>query len=585
MILHTHTTDIDASPDAVWDALASFDGYARWNPYTPEASGRFALGETIRMTVLLDGRPMKVQQRISELDAGARTWAWVSASWYTVLATGGLRRFTVEARDDGGSRLVDHEEIDGPLASWVVGRYGPTMRAGMEATGAALKAFLEDGTLANLPAPPSVAGEGGLSPKEAVAIVHRLVTDPIGMIEDYKAEHGDLFTIPIPFGLTPPFTFLTTREGYTSVLSLDPSIGRNGPVIDRVPAMARWTPRSSYSDEHLQELLLLGRRFIGQRLRERKLSELEGDIVRAVDEGLAGWGDRVDLADDMVGLIHETSARLTLGDDLWAALGPDAPGWVRTIVNAVDAARAAAALSPAAKLLPEYAATRRLSARLLEIANDPRSDRFAYVRAAREITLDGRPLRAEDVAWVMFFGVWNATLYTGTYGVWSYLDLLTHPDDLAAVRDPSPERIDLLTGGVVETMRRNPISWQLRSLASPVRVTCDGAEYEVPAGHFLSVFSHGLNRDGDVYPDPMAWKPRRYLDGAPAPLLFGTGPFSCVAQRWVKWLLATIHAAVLDRVDLTLEGPLPSRISRVHLLYPSEPVWAAVRPRADRAAA
>jgi len=397
--------------------------------------------------------------------------------------------------------------------------------------------------------------------------------------DGFKEQYGDLFTIPIPFNLTPPFTFLTTRAGYQSVLSLSPDVGRNGPIIDRVPALAHWTPRSDPSSEHLQTLLLTGRRYIGARLRERRGDDLQDAIRSVVKRHVADWGDRVDLAAGLVGAIHEASARLLLGDELWDDLGPDAPQLVRTVVNAVDAARAATALSPAARLLPEYRAVRELGRRLLALATAPDAGRHPFVQGLKKLELDGQPFPDEDVAWMMFFAVWNATLYTGTYGLWSYLDLLTHEPELAAVQDPSDERADVITGGIIETMRMNPISWQLRSLAEAVEVEVAGTRYQVPQGHYLSVFSHGLNRDGAQYPDPLAWKPRRYIEGEPAPLLFGAGPFNCVAQRWVKLMLATIHAELLDTLEVTLEAPLPKRVSRVHLLYPTSPVWASVRRR------
>lgn len=426
-------------------------------------------------------------------------------------------------------------------------------------------------------APPEV--DAGPGPGGAVCLLRRLMFDPVGMIEDFQRRHGQVFTIPVPFGLTPPFTFLTTRQGYGAVLNLPPTVGKNGPIIDRVPALATWTPRSDASAEHLQTLLLTGRRFIGARLRERSPKELEGIVRRGARRHMARWMGTVDLAEVMVAAIHDISARVLLGDDLWEALGEDAPALVRTVVNAVDAARAAVALSPAARLLPEHRATKELSKRFMTLANDPAADRFSFVAGLRRLDRDGERFPPEDLAWMMFFALWNATLYTGTYGLWSFLDWVDHPDLAALVTDPSPERGDLLVGGALETMRLNPISWQLRALASPVTVQSEGRSYRVPAGHFLSVFSHGLNREAATYPDPLAWRPRRYVEGAPMPLLFGTGPFSCVAQRWVKLLIATLHEEIFDRFTVSLCAPLPRRQSRVHLLYPNEPVLARVRRR------
>lgn len=404
-------------------------------------------------------------------------------------------------------------------------------------------------------------------------VLRRMMFDPIGLVAQLQAEHGDLFTLEVPFGLTPPFTFFTTRKGYSTVLRLDPDIGRNGPVIERVPALSAWSPRARRGPEHLQAMLLAGRAMMAQRLRHRPWADVQTEARRIMNERLEPWSGEVDLSTALVGAIHETSVRLVLGDELTDALGPRAFGWIRTIANAVDAARAAVALSPAARLLPEYRATRRLCRKLLSLVRQPDSDRFEFIAQARRAG-DG-DLPPEDVAWLLFFAIWNAVLYTGTYGVWSLAYWLASPNDAARLHDHDA-RFDRLVDGVVETMRMHPISWQLRSLSIAVTLESGGQEVEVPAGHFLTVSSYHLNRDPELYEQPERWDPSRFERGAAAPLLFGTGPFSCVAQHWVKRLLATCHETILDRFELELVDPLPPRVTRVHLLYPGRPLRVRV---------
>ncbi len=398
------------------------------------------------------------------------------------------------------------------------------------------------------------------------------MVDPVGLVEDLQDKHGTLFTVRIPFDITPPFTFLTTREGYQAVLGLDAEVGRNGPIIDRVPALAHWTPRSDQSPEHLQELLLLGRRHMGRLLRGIPSVTIEARVRASVQQHIETWTGTVDLADHLVTLIHDTCARLVLGDTLVDAMGPGMLQEVRTIVNAVDAARAVTALTPAGRLLPEARAAAALSRRLLRMVRDSTLSEEPYLAKLRE---QAPSMPEADLAWMLFFGLWNATIYMGTYGTWSFLDVLTHREHRSAL-EGAPERQKLLVGGILETMRLNPISWQLRALARPVEVTSGRRQFRVPAGHFLAVYSHGLNRDGAVYPEPLAWKPTRYLEGAPMPLLFGSGPFACVAQFFVKQVLATVHDELLRSLVFRLLGPLPERMSRVHLLYPGEAVMARV---------
>lgn len=118
----------------------------------------------------------------------------------------------------------------------------------------------------------------------------------------------------------------------------------------------------------------------------------------------------------------------------------------------------------------------------------------------------------------------------GTYGTWSFLDWLQHPAELARLR-ASHQPTRRLVGGITATMHLHPISWQLRALASPVVLEVAGERYEIAAGQFLTVSSWAANRDPDVYTHPETWNPRRYSDGEAQPLLFGAGPFSCVAQH------------------------------------------------------
>ncbi len=582
--------EVDAPPETVWQVLTDLRSYPAWHPTLREARGEIRPGSTVHLAHQWGTGTWKARRRVVAVDPGV-SWRWVSVGVRGRLASRVAQTVRLAPGEGGGTTVWIDDERAGPVRRLADRVFGDLLdvRTALAVRAAARRAeAIARGEAEPVwPPPPSLAGLGRrMDTATSLDILSRLMFDPIGLVDQLKAEHGDLFTIPVPFGITPPFTFLTTREGYTSVLRLSPEVGRNGPVIDRVPALAKWTPRSDPSDAHLQALLLAGRQVIGGMVRGRPEEELEAAIRADVARHVAGWpaqagGVGVDLTTAMVAMIHDVSARLLLGPALWEALGPDAPGQVRTIVNAVDAARAATALSPVGTLLPEHRATRALGATLLRLARDPASSRFPFVAAVREARReDGTPWPDEDVAWMMFFAIWNATLYTGTYGTWALFDLLDAPEALDEVRDPSPERGDLLTGGVVETMRRNPISWQLRYLASPVDVEVAGQRHRVPAGHFLSVYSHGLNRDGAVYPEPLAYRPRRYLEGAPAPLLFGTGPFSCVAQRWVKHLLATILAGVIDEVELTLVDPVPAKISRVHLLYPSHPVRAKVVPRA-----
>jgi len=114
MALHLKTsTDIDASPEAVWAVLSDLPSYPSWNPFIREASGSLAAGERLDLTMQPEGgRAMRFRPTVLEAEPG-RELRWLGR----LVAPGvfdGEHRFAIEPTA-GGSRLIQEERFTGIL--------------------------------------------------------------------------------------------------------------------------------------------------------------------------------------------------------------------------------------------------------------------------------------------------------------------------------------------------------------------------------------------------------------------------------------------------------------------------------------
>jgi cytochrome P450 len=128
-----------------------------------------------------------------------------------------------------------------------------------------------------------------------------------------------------------------------------------------------------------------------------------------------------------------------------------------------------------------------------------------------------------------------------------------------------------------EALRLYPPAWVItrRALAD-----IELGEYRVPKGSMVIVSPWVVHRNPDAWPEPNAFKPDRFVDGAPQVgyLPFGAGPRLCIgrdlarmegaavlAQLAAKWRLEPIHSgevAIEASVTLRPVGGLPLRISK-----------------------
>lgn len=124
---HAETT-IDAPPERVWAVLVDTAHWPEWDPYCEKIEGQVALGAKVKaFTKLSPGRGFAV--KVSELDE-PRQMVWSGGMPLGLFK--GVRTYTLEAREDGGTDFAMTEVFSGPMLALIGGTI-PDMTEAFEA--------------------------------------------------------------------------------------------------------------------------------------------------------------------------------------------------------------------------------------------------------------------------------------------------------------------------------------------------------------------------------------------------------------------------------------------------------------------
>jgi cytochrome P450 len=142
---------------------------------------------------------------------------------------------------------------------------------------------------------------------------------------------------------------------------------------------------------------------------------------------------------------------------------------------------------------------------------------------------------------------------------WAFERLSRHPHALRRIREGDRAYLDAT---VREVLRVRPVLVLApRKLAAPLEV----GGHELPAGTHLSACTYLVHRRPDVYPDPLAFRPERWLEGRELPpyawIPFGGGGRRCPGAAFATMEMAEV-LRVAARHDLAPPSPRPERARR-----------------------
>ncbi len=138
--IHTQI-NIDAPPEAVWQVLTDFDGYAGWNPFITSSAGKPEVGEKlINRLEPPGGRAMTFKPEVTVVEAG-KTLEWLGKLGFSGLFDG-RHRFEIES-SPSGTKFTQAESFEGVLVRPMRSSLDTQTKSGFEAMNLALKAKVE----------------------------------------------------------------------------------------------------------------------------------------------------------------------------------------------------------------------------------------------------------------------------------------------------------------------------------------------------------------------------------------------------------------------------------------------------------
>ncbi len=391
------------------------------------------------------------------------------------------------------------------------------------------------------------------------------ITRPVPFMERAGRRFGDAFTVRLAQVGT--FVFTTDAESLKTVFRAGPEQLRAGSANATLePVLGNRSVLLLDGAEHIRQRRLMLPPFHGDRLRgyeelialitrdelrkwpagepltlQPRMQAITLEVILRVVFGLDRGPRLVHLRELLKKLLDVTTKPWALVPPLRRDLGRFSP-WARFLAvrNEVDGA------------LYEEIAHRRHDPALAD-----RTDIFSMLLQARDD--DGRRLTDKELRdeLVTLLVAGHETTATGL--AWAFERLVRHPGALARIADDHA----YADAVVQETLRlRPPIPLVARMV---VGEPFELGRHTIPVGTLIAPCIYLVHRRPELYPDPYAFRPERFLEQPPETyswLPFGGGSRRCIGASFAVLEMSTVLRTVAGSLRLKPSAAAPERVSR-----------------------
>ena len=409
---------------------------------------------------------------------------------------------------------------------------------------------------------------------------------------DCARRYGDMFTLKI--ANEGAWVFVSNPDAVKQIFTGDPRLLHAGEAnVVLLPVLGSHSVLLLDEDAHMAQRKLMLPSFHGERMRgyEQTMADVAvREIERwPVGEPLSAWPTMQAITLEVIMRtvfgVTDTERLGRLGDVLgsslsWATnprrlarlavLGP------RRIAERGTLKRA---LQPTDDLIFQEIRARREAPDLEE-----RDDVLSLLLQARHddgTAMSDQELRDELMTLLVAGHETSATALA-----WALEALARHPDALNRLREDVGGGDDAYLDAVVqETLRLRPvIALVLRRLTEPMEI---GGRL-LPAGVNVAPCIYLMHRRADVYPNPRAFRPERFLEKPPGTytwIPFGGGVRRCLGASFAQFEIKVVLRELVARLDIRPARPRPERRVRRAIVFAPERGGELVVERRDGARA
>ena len=384
----------------------------------------------------------------------------------------------------------------------------------------------------------------------------RLIARPVPFFESCRRRYGETFTAQVL--RVGSMVFISDPASIKTLFGADRqntiAPGRN---VVLAPVLGQRSLLLLEGEEHLRRRKLMLPPFHGERMRA-----YEAVMAEATEREVASWpvGRAFPLHAGMQAITLEVILRAVFGveDDERRAL------LRRNLVGILATTRSPWAIGMTIGRLSRLPAYRRVGEMLAEAdeilfaeiaarRGDPdlasRQDILSLLVGARfedGSTMSDAELRDQLMTLLM---AGHETTATGL--AWAFDLLFRAPQKLQRLRAELAEGgHEYLDAAIEETLRVRPV---VPFIGRELRVPTELAGYELPEGTVVMPSIYLAHTRQDLYPDPQAFRPERFLDGGPDTfswIPFGGGTRRCIGAAFAQLEMRVVLRTVLGQAEL-----------------------------------
>jgi cytochrome P450 len=386
-------------------------------------------------------------------------------------------------------------------------------------------------------------------------------TRPIPFLERHRARYGKRYTVRL-LG-QPPFVVLSDPDEIKEVLMAGPDVlhpGEGARILE--PLVGPNSLILLDEGPHLEQRKLLLPAFHGE-----GIQQLAGLMRELTERELSDWPRAEPLE------LHPRLQRLTLEIVLRAVFGLERGARLdelrELLTQILQFSESPLSLLPPPPpwlepLLRSRGPLRRLQtlvtqvdALIFELIDERRrgaaegADVLALLLAAKHE--DGSPMSPAELRDELMTALVAGHETTASQLAWAFSLLCRAPDVQRRLADELDAGEDeaYLTATINEVMRSRPVlpNAEPRLVKKPVEI----GGFAYPPGVVLVVNAHLVHHDPEIYPDPHAFRPERFLDRAPGTytwLPFGGGRRRCIGASFALLEMKVVLRAVLERCEI-----------------------------------
>jgi cytochrome P450 len=386
---------------------------------------------------------------------------------------------------------------------------------------------------------------------------------PGPFLERCQQDHGDVFTLRLEMSGAPK-VFIADPRLAAALMTIESLSG--------VPS-SRAAIKPVFGDESVVmadgEVHKRGRQAMIPAFRGRHLDRYREMVVSATDREIDSWplgrafpmrprlqAMALEMILDVVFGNRDSGRREELGkhiNRLLAAIGNSGGGFVMSLPGWLRAMGAARLVS----WRENFDTTIREEISSRQEGSWQGHDALSHLMAAGD--LEGEPLSVQSICDQVCTLLLAGHETTATSLAWSIEHLVHDPqafDRLNSEVESGPDGGERYANAVVtESLRLNPpLPNTQRKLTAPAIV----GDYMLPSDTDVAVCGYLIHRRPEVYRDPLAFKPERFLDVTPAQEIwwpFGGGSRRCIGANFARFQMNLILRRIFERTHLQAAEP------------------------------